>query len=80
MARVDREPLDEAIAAHGAPEPGYMLTGWVLVAEWIGPDDTKHLTRLSSKPITTWAVDGMLHDALYGADWDDAGAGQAARD
>lgn len=68
---MDREPIDKAIAAHGAPQPGAVLTGWVLVAEWMMPDDTKHLTRLSSKPITTWGAAGMLHEALYGGAWDD---------
>lgn len=70
---MDRDPLEEAIAAHGAPEPGAVLTGWVLVGEWMDGDGGKHLTRLSSKPMTTWLAAGMLHEALYGGDWDDAG-------
>ena len=68
----DRDALDQAISAHAAPEPGLALTGWVLIAEWMDDSDGKHLTRLSSAPITTWAVDGMLHDALYGGGWDGA--------
>jgi hypothetical protein len=69
---VNRDELDTAIAGLAAPEPGLVLTGWVLVAEWIDSAGIKHLTRLSSRPITTWTIDGMLHDALYGDGWDDA--------
>jgi hypothetical protein len=70
---VDRAELEAAISAHCPPEPGAILTGWVVVAEWMDADGGKHLTRLSSKPVTTWLVAGMLHEALYGGDWDDAG-------
>lgn len=49
-----------------------MLTAWVLVAEWVGADGTRHLTRVGSSPSTTWGVSGMLHEALFGDGWDDA--------
>jgi hypothetical protein len=68
----DRDALDAAISEHAAPGPGMLLTAWVLVAEWAAPDGTRHLIRLGSTPSTTWAVNGMLHDALYGSDWADA--------
>ena len=69
----DQDALDKAINDHAEPEPGAMLTGWVLVAEWVTLDGTKRLTRLRSAPITPWAVSGLLHDALYGGGWEDGG-------
>ncbi len=65
-----RAALEKTIAETAAPEPAAVLTGWVLIGEWMAPDGTKHLTRLSSAPATTWYVAGLLHEALYGGDWD----------
>lgn len=60
-------PLDE-----GLPE-GSMLKGWILVAEWVAPDNGGWLTRLSGGPGTLedesglpeWQEQGYLFNALH---------------
>jgi hypothetical protein len=47
-----------------------VLVGWVVVAEWVGPDGTRTLTRMSGTPGGTvppeWQSRGYLHEALFG--------------
>ncbi|HKI23103.1 MAG TPA: hypothetical protein VKA24_06765 [Gaiellaceae bacterium] len=47
-----------------------VLVGWVVVAEWVGPDGTRTLTRMSGTPGGTvppeWQTRGYLHEALFG--------------
>jgi hypothetical protein len=47
-----------------------VLVGWVVVAEWVGPDGTRTLTRMSGTPggavPPEWQARGYLHEALFG--------------
>ena len=47
-----------------------VLVGWVVVAEWVAPDGTRTLTRMSGTPGGTvppeWQTRGYLHEALFG--------------
>lgn len=60
-------PLDECL-----PD-GTLLKGWVVVAEWVAPDNNGWLTRLSGGPGRTdedtglpeWQEQGYLHNALH---------------
>lgn len=54
-------------------EAGSILTGWVVVQEWMNPAGEKFLTRAWDHSLATWSAKGMMHEVLYG-DWpvDDA--------
>jgi len=47
-----------------------VLVGWVVVAEWVSPDGTRTLTRMSGTPggavPPEWQTRGYLHEALFG--------------
>ncbi|HEX2292910.1 MAG TPA: hypothetical protein VHH55_06315 [Gaiellaceae bacterium] len=47
-----------------------VLVGWVVVAEWVAPDGTRSLTRMSGTPGGSvppeWQTRGYLHEALFG--------------
>ena len=47
-----------------------VLVGWVVVAEWVGRDGTRTLTRMSGTPggavPPEWQTRGYLHEALFG--------------
>lgn len=47
-----------------------VLTGWVLVMEWMADDGECWLTRGHAASLTSWHADGLHHEALYG-DWPD---------
>lgn len=49
---------------------GSILTGWVVVQEWMHPEGRKFLTRGWDHAIPQWHAHGMLHEVLYG-DWPD---------
>jgi hypothetical protein len=56
---------------------GAVLTGWVLVSEWMDTDGERWLTKGHSASKAEWEAAGMHHEALYG-DWpgtDDASGG-----
>lgn len=64
--------LHEQIQAHAAQEEhldGAMLMGWVTVAEWMGPDGNRWLSRFSwsssGREPPPWTTAGYLHEALY---------------
>ena len=54
---------------------GSALVGIVLVAEWLDPSGKRWLSRLSFGPndegLTTWQVNGYLHEALHNWPEDD---------
>jgi hypothetical protein len=52
------------------PEGAAVLTGWVVVAEWMDEDGTRWLSRGWSASKAKWEADGMIHEVLYGK-WDD---------
>ena len=45
-----------------------ILTGWVVVAEWMADDGSKWLSKNSGdaagERLTEWGVNGMLHEGL----------------
>jgi hypothetical protein len=47
-----------------------VLVGWIVVAEWVGPDGARSLTRMSGTPggavPPEWQARGYLHEALFG--------------
>lgn len=47
-----------------------VLVGWIVVAEWVGPDGSRTLTRMSGTPGSSvppeWQTRGYLHEALFG--------------
>jgi len=74
-----REAIHDAIQQHAriAREEGAILTGWVVVAEWMDPAGERWLSKAHAASTTSWAAKGMHHEALNG-DWPDGGddAGQ----
>ncbi|HVM07197.1 MAG TPA: hypothetical protein VM345_01940 [Acidimicrobiales bacterium] len=66
----DREILEVAlrqVAPKSLSNP--VLTGWVVVVEFMDDTGDRWLTRLDAKNMTVWGREGMLHNALLG-DWD----------
>jgi hypothetical protein len=63
-------------AAIAGVEPGSVLTGFVLVAEWIDPNGEQVLTRHTSDDATPWQVDGWLSEGMR--DWEDDDDGEDA--
>lgn len=62
--------ISETLQQHGPEhENGYLLTGWVVVTEWMDTGGGKFLARCHSDGMTDWQRDGMLEHA--GRDWDD---------
>jgi hypothetical protein len=47
-----------------------VLTGWVVVAEYMDADGDKWLSRFQSEGMTTWSRAGLLHEGLQGSTWD----------
>jgi hypothetical protein len=47
-----------------------VLVGWIVVAEWVGPDGARSLTRMSGTAggavPPEWQARGYLHEALFG--------------
>lgn len=43
-----------------------VLTGWVLVSEWMDEEGVKWISKGSSDTLTDWVSNGFLHEALYG--------------
>lgn len=65
-----RDAIHEALQEHMPKGQDAILTGWVVVAEWVGRDGIRYLSKAHSASTTTWAANGMYHDALHG-DWPD---------
>lgn len=49
---------------------GAVLTGWVLVTEWMDPDGERWISKGHSASLAAWSADGFHHQALYG-NWGD---------
>lgn len=61
-----RAAVHEAIQHNMAIGKEAILTGWVLVAEWIDCDSERYLVRGHSADLTAWHAKGMHHEALHG--------------
>jgi hypothetical protein len=67
-----REAIHEAIQAHAPSGRKAILTGWVMVAEWMDPEGDRWLSRAHAASTTSWAANGMHHEVLHGDGWDAA--------
>jgi hypothetical protein len=68
-------PINDAISESRPDEmEDHVLVGWTMVAEWIGPNGVRTLSRYSGAPsagtLPPWQVNGYLHEALFGS-WKD---------
>jgi len=56
----------------GVPE-GSVLVKFTVVTDWLSPDNQRFITRTggnsSGEEGTTWDMNGLLHEALFGG-WD----------
>lgn len=63
------EAVQETIGMGDEMPEGSMLKGWVVLAEWVSPDNGAWITRLSGNPagdgLAVWAEEGLLHYALH---------------
>jgi hypothetical protein len=62
-----RDRVHEAIQAVRSVEDG-LLTGWVVVAEWMDESGERWLSKTHATGTASWAAKGMMHEALFG-DW-----------
>lgn len=72
-----RDALHAFLQEQGPPPDGdsgedvigtAVLTGWVVVEEWMDSDGDRWLTRGYAASKAKWEADGMIHETLYG-DW-----------
>lgn len=61
-----RDAIHDAIQEHAPRGQDAVLTGWVMVAEWIDHQGERWLTKGHSQSTANWAASGMYHEALYG--------------
>lgn len=62
-----RDVIDEAIQS-SSTVPGAMLTGWVVISEWMDASGQRWLSKGHAASKAPWEANGMMHEALYG-DW-----------
>lgn len=59
----------EALTQAGPDQIEGVVTGWVVVSEWVDRDGMTWLSRLDGdagdEPITAWRRQGFLHNALH---------------
>lgn len=70
----ERSRLHDAIAEY-TPDiteatGGAVLTGWVVIAEWMDADGKRYLSNCIAENTTPWTARGMMHDVLFGGEWD----------
>lgn len=71
------DAVQSTVAVDETLPDGSMLKGWVLVAEWVAPNNEGWLTRISGGPGTVnedrnlpeWQEQGYLHNALHSWNW-----------
>ncbi len=67
----DRDAIHEALQKNSPQSrAGSLLTGWVLVTEWMDADGDKTLAKAHSANVASWAANGYHFEALHGA-WPD---------
>jgi hypothetical protein len=62
-----REAVHAAIQEHLPRGADAVLTGWVLVAEWMDHSGERWLSKGHAASTPAWAANGMHHEALFGA-------------
>jgi hypothetical protein len=68
-----RDAIHDAIQEHAPIGSEAVLTGWVLVAEWMDHDGERWLSKAHAASTPAWAANGMHHEALHGQWPDDSG-------
>lgn len=65
-----RDAIHEALQANSlaALDRGGVLTGWVVVMEWMDEQGERWISKAHSSTLTHWSAHGFHHEALYG-DW-----------
>lgn len=65
-----RDEIHELLQRQGPPDfdKSAVLTGWVVVTEWMDEDGERWLSRGHAASIPTWHANGLHHEVLYG-DW-----------
>jgi hypothetical protein len=71
-----REAIHEALQEHMPRGEDALLTGWVIVAEWVDHEGERWLSKGHAASTSSWTAKGMLHEALNG-DWPDGEQGGA---
>jgi hypothetical protein len=66
-----RDAVHEAIQQNLPTGREAILTGWVVVAEWMDHQGERWLSKGYSASLTAWSARGMHHEVLYG-NWPDA--------
>jgi hypothetical protein len=67
---VFRDSVQTAVQQNAPIGREALLTGWVLIAEWMDHDGDRWLTREQAATTTQWTASGMYHEALH-SDWDE---------
>lgn len=67
---VYRDNIHQVLAENSPHAGAAILTGWVLVTEWMDDQDVKWLAKAHSSSLSSWTANGFHHEALYG-DWPD---------
>ncbi len=63
----DRDSIHEALQKNSPQgKAGSLLTGWVVVTEWMDADGDKVLAKAHSANIAQWAANGYHFEALHG--------------
>jgi len=59
--------IEEAIVAYERESEGegVLLTGWVVVAEWINADGEPELSAFAREGMPYWRIDALLEAAPY---------------
>lgn len=65
--------LEEAIRGYDADagDGNAILTGWVVVAEWIDGDGDPNLTAFAREGMPSWRINGLLEAAPFEIVYDD---------
>jgi hypothetical protein len=66
----EREAIHEAIQVNAGhvqdASGGAILTGWVVLAEWMDKDGDRYLSHCRAPSTSAWTARGMAHDYIYG--------------
>lgn len=73
----DQDAIHAALQENAKPRKderveGALLVGWVVVAAWVAPDGESWTTRIASPDLPAFQRSGLLHQALFDADWEEA--------
>lgn len=66
-ARATHDALQASISAHqpDLDDRAAVLVGYVVVAEWSDERGERWLSTASAPDMPSWAIRGLLHEALY---------------